>query len=81
MMEEFLWAGSHYLIYNDEKNSNAAYRHQTEQKGAGFIADVNQGSGEKSDLVLSYQLDGEWMLSRLARRVSEGARETNADDH
>jgi len=61
MMEEFLWAGSHYLIYNDEKNSNAAFRHQTEQKGAGFIADVNQGSGEKSDLVLSYQLDGEWM--------------------
>jgi uncharacterized protein (DUF608 family) len=61
MMEDCLWAGSHYLIYNDEKNSQASSRHQTERQGAEFIASVNEGAGRKSDLVLSYQLDGEWM--------------------
>ena len=61
MLEHYLWAGTHYMIYNDEQAQDPSERIQTEQKGAEFLADVNAGAGEKCDIILSHQLDGEWI--------------------
>ena len=61
LLEHYLWAGTHYMIYNDEQAQDPSQRLQTDQKGAEFLADVNQGAGEKCELVLSHQLDGEWI--------------------
>ena len=60
-LEKYLWAGTHYRIFNDKNVSAEQDRIQTSQDGAGFIANVNEGSGTSLDLILSHQLDGEWI--------------------
>lgn len=61
LLEKHLWSKTHYMIYNDEKLAQKDERLQTDQKGEDFIANVHEGAGQKSDLVLSHQLDGEWI--------------------
>ncbi len=60
-LEKYLWAETHYRIFNDSKVCNHINRLQTPQDGAQFIANVNDGTGTSLDLVLSHQLDGEWI--------------------
>jgi uncharacterized protein (DUF608 family) len=61
LLEEHLWAQSHYRIFNDKLTNGDTERLQTSREGAEFIANVNEGSGTVLDLVLSHQLDGEWI--------------------
>jgi uncharacterized protein (DUF608 family) len=61
ILEKHLWAGTHYRIFNDTLTNSDTGRLQTSREGADFIADVNEGSGKVLDLILSHQLDGEWI--------------------
>ncbi len=61
LLEDNLWAQTHYRIFNDIQTTKDVERLQTPREGAEFIADVNSGSGTALDLILSHQLDGEWI--------------------
>ena len=61
-LETYLWAGTHYMIYNDADYVAPQERHQTDRETYGFIADQSEGAGGRSNIILSHQLDGEWMV-------------------